>query len=199
MTQTAAAQTFGASLRAVQKWMVLARTGKADALTLTTRGRRPGDGALTAAQTRQIRRLVVSKLPDQLALPCYLWTRAAVRQRIVQRTGVRLALSTVGPYLRTGGLTPQKPARRAYERNEAAITRWLATAEYPAIAAEAKREKGTIYWADEMGVRSDPVSGTSDAPAGQTPVVRATGQRFGCPVISRVTSARTGSAPMAQR
>ena len=187
MTPTAAAVTFGASLRAVQKWMALARTGTPEALTLRTRGRRPGGGALTPAQTRQIRRLVVSKMPDQLALPFYLWTREAVRQLIAQRAGVRLALSTVGQYLRTWGLTPQKPARRAYERNDAAITRWLAT-EYPAIAAEAKREKATIYWADEMGVRSDHVAGTSYAPAGQTPVVRATGQRFGCNVISAITN-----------
>ena len=187
MSQTAAAQTFGASLRAVQKWMALARTGTPDALALKTRGRRPGGGALTATQMRQIRRLVVNKMPDQLALPFYLWTREAVRQLIAQRTGVRVAINTVGQYLRAWGLTPQKPVRRAYERNDAAITRWLAT-EYPAIAAEAKREKATIYWADEMGVRSDHVAGTSYAPAGQTPVVRATGQRFGCNVISAITN-----------
>jgi transposase len=187
MPQTAAAATFGASLRAVQKWVALARTGGRDALTLQRRGRRPGGGALTPAQAARMRRLVVDKMPDQVALPFYLWTREAVAQLIAQRTGVRLALTTVGQYLRRWGLTPQKPVRRAYERNDAAITRWLAT-EYPAIAAQAKREKATIYWADEMGVRSDHVAGTSYAPAGQTPVVRATGQRFGCNLISAITN-----------
>lgn len=39
-----------------------------------------------------------------------------------------------------------------------------------------------------MGVRSDHVAGTSSAPAGQTPVVRATGQRFGCNLISAITN-----------
>ncbi|MCU0649821.1 MAG: IS630 family transposase [Gemmatimonadaceae bacterium] len=187
MTQTAAAIMFGASLRAVQKWMALARTGAPDALTLKRRGRRPGSGALSAAQVRQIRRLVVNKMPDQLALPFYLWTREAVRQLIAQRTGVRLALTTVGQYVRTWGLTPQKPTRRAYERNDAAITRWLAT-EYPAIAAAATRDRATIHWADEMGGRSDHVTGTTDAPVGQPPAVRATGQRFGCTVISAITN-----------
>lgn len=108
-------------------------------------------------------------------------------QLIAARTGVRLALTTVGRYLRAWGLTPQKPVRRAYERNDAAITRWLTT-EYPAVAAQARRERATIYWADEMGVRSDHVTGTSYAPAGETPVVRATGQRFGCNVISAITN-----------
>jgi transposase len=187
MTQTAAAATFGASLRAVQKWVALARTGGPDVLTLKRRGRRLGSGALTPAQAARVRRLVVDKMPDQLALSSYLWTRDAVAQLIAQRAGVRLALATVGQYLRAWGLTPQKPVRRAYERNGAAITRWLAT-EYPAIAAQAKREKATIYWADEMGVRSDHVTGTGYAPAGQTPVVRATGQRLGCNLISAVTN-----------
>ena len=39
-----------------------------------------------------------------------------------------------------------------------------------------------------MGLRSDHVTGTSYAPLGQTPVVRATGQRFGCNMISAITN-----------
>lgn len=39
-----------------------------------------------------------------------------------------------------------------------------------------------------MGLRSDHVAGTSYAPLGQTPVIRATGQRFGCNMISAITN-----------
>src|SRR2546425_3688459 len=39
-----------------------------------------------------------------------------------------------------------------------------------------------------MGLRSDHVTGTSYAPVGQTPVVRATGQRFGCNMLSAITN-----------
>jgi transposase len=77
--------------------------------------------------------------------------------------------------------------RRAYERNDAAIARWL-DEDYPSIVKEAKREKATIYWGDEMGLRSDHISGTCFVPMGQTPVVRATGQRFGCNMISAITN-----------
>ena len=77
--------------------------------------------------------------------------------------------------------------RRAYERNDAAIAAWLAE-QYPLIAKQAKREKAQIYWGDEMGLRSDHVSGKSYAPAGQTPLIRATGQRFGCNMISAITN-----------
>ena len=93
----------------------------------------------------------------------------------------------VGRYLAAWGLSPQKPVRRAYERNDAAIARWLKR-EYPAIARDAKREGATIYWGDEMGLRSDHVTGTSYALVGRTPVVRATGQRFGCSMISAITN-----------
>ncbi|WP_232444827.1 IS630 family transposase [Burkholderia ubonensis] len=84
-------------------------------------------------------------------------------------------------------MSAQKPVRRAYERNDAAIERWL-NEDYPQIAKEAKREQATIYWGDEMGLRSDHVSGRSFALKGQTPIVRATGKRFSCNMISAITN-----------
>jgi hypothetical protein len=76
---------------------------------------------------------------------------------------------------------------RAYERNDAAIARGQRT-DYPAIARDARREKAVNCWGDEMGLGSDHVSGTSYAPLGQTPIIRATGQRFGCNMISAITN-----------
>jgi hypothetical protein len=84
-------------------------------------------------------------------------------------------------------MNPEKPVRRAYERNDAAIAKWLPE-EYPAIARQARRDGATIYWGDEMGLRSDHVRGTSYSPVGQTPVIRASGQRFGCNMISAITN-----------
>ena len=131
--------------------------------------------------------MIVGTLPDQLTRPFYLWTRAAVASLITREYGVAVSLVTVGRYLNTWGLSPQKPVRRAYERNDVAIAKWLSE-EYPAIARQARRDGATIYWGDEMGLRSDHVTGTSYAPVGQTPVVRATGQRFGCHMLSAITN-----------
>jgi transposase len=146
-----------------------------------------GRGRLNAQQAARIRGLVIGKMPEQLKLPFYLWTRAAVAGLIEREYGIRVSLTSVGRYLKAWGMSPQKPMRRAYERNDAAITGWL-NEEYPAIARQARREKAAIYWGDEMGLRSDHVTGTSYAPVGQTPVVRATGQRFGCNMISAITN-----------
>jgi transposase len=187
MSQTEASKVYGASLRAVSKWMALDRTGGLRALKQKPRGRRAGEGRLQPAQSARIRQLIIDSLPDQLKLPFYLWTRAAVVSLIEREYGISVSLTTVGRYLAGWGMSPQKPVRRAYERNDAAIARWLRT-EYPAIARDAKREKAVIYWGDEMGLRSDHVAGTSYAPMGQTPIIRATGQRFGCNMISAITN-----------
>jgi transposase len=187
MKQIEAVAVFGTSLRAVNKWVALDKAGGLRALKPKRRGRRAGEGALNEKQAGRICGLILGKMPDQLKLPFYLWTRAAVAQLIEREFGIAVSLSTVGRYLQAWGLSPQRPVRRAYERNDAAIAAWLKQ-EYPAIAHEAKRERAAIYWGDEMGLRSDHVVGRSYAPFGQTPVVRATGQRFGCSMISAITN-----------
>jgi transposase len=187
MTQTAAARTYGASLRAVSNWVRLDRTGGLRALRLKRRGRRGGGGLLNEKQATRIRALIVGRMPDQLKLPFYLWTRAAVAALIRRLYGLKASLVTIGRYLKAWGLSPQKPVRRAYERQDAALTRWL-TQEYPALARQAKYERAVLYGGDEMGLRSDHVTGRSYAPVGQTPVTRATGQRFGCNMISAITN-----------
>ena len=187
MTQTTAAATFGVSVRAVNAWMAKDKIGGLRALKAQPRGRRTGEGRLRPAQAVRIRQQILDKMPDQLKLGFYLWTRAAVVALIAREYDVTVSLTTVGRYLHAWGLSPQKPVRRAYERNDAAIARWLQT-DYPAIARDAKREGATIYWGDAMGLRSDHVTGTSYAKVGQTPVIRATGQRFGCSMISAITN-----------
>ncbi len=188
LRQTVAATTYGVSLRAVNKWMAIDKVGGLRALKPKRRGRRLGQGGrMRIAHAQRIRSLIVGKLPDQLKLPFYLWTRAAVASLIAREYRIAVSLTTVGRYLRAWGMSPQKPVRRAYERNDAAIAQWLSK-EYPALARQARRDGATIYWGDEMGLRSDHVAGTSYAPLGQTPVIRATGQRFGCNMISAITN-----------
>ena len=151
-------------------------------------GRKAGEKRLlTAPQENAMRRLIVDKTPDQLKLPYALWTRAAVGQLIQERIGVKLAVRTIGLYLKRWGFTPQKPLKKAYEQSPEAVKKWL-DEEYPAIAAAAKAEGAEIHWGDETGLRSDDVRGRSYAPQGQTPVVRVNHKRAGLSVISTVTN-----------
>ena len=86
-----------------------------------------------------------------------------MRELVRRRFRVRLAVRTMGTYLARWGFTAQKPLRRAYEQDPAAVRRWLRR-DYPAIAARAKAEGGTIFWGDETGLRSDDVRGRGYAP-----------------------------------
>jgi transposase len=148
---------------------------------------RPRGGSLLGWQSAQIAKTIVDRCPDQLKMPFYLWTREAVGQLIERKFGVRLSVWTVGRYLARWGFTPQKPMRRAFEKNPEAVHRWL-DEKYPAIRKQAKQEKADIYWGDEMGMRSDHTVGRSYGRRGQTPVILGTGVRFGCNMISAITN-----------
>lgn len=184
--QVAVAKILGVTRQAVGRWVKAYREEGSQALRAQKRGR-PKGGSLLPWQAAQIARTFVDRCPDQLKLPFYLWTREAVAQSIERRFGIRLSLWTVGRYLRRWGFTPQKPVRRAFERDPEAVRRWL-EADYPAIRKQAKREKAEIYWGDEMGLRSDHATGRSYGRRGQTPVIPGTGVRFRCNMISSVTN-----------
>jgi transposase len=152
------------------------------------RGPEPGHGRfLDAGQEAQARDLIRRHTPDELGLPFALWSRPAVRELIWSRFGVRLAVRTMGTYLARWGYTAQKPLRRAYEQDPAAVRRWRRR-DYPAIAARARAEGGAIFWGDETGLRSDDVRGRSYAPRGRTPEVRVNHRRANLGLISAVTN-----------
>ena len=184
--QVEAAKILGVTRQTVGRWVKKFREGGEKALKAKRRGR-PKGGALLPWQAAQIARTVVDHNPEQLRLPFYLWTREAVAQLIKQRFGIRLSIWTVGRYLARWGFTPQKPVRRAYERNPEAVKQWLEK-DYPTMQKQAKREKALIYWGDETGLRSDHAVGRSYSRCGQTPVIPGTGQRFGCNMISAITN-----------
>lgn len=120
-------------------------------------------------EEQQVRQDITDKCPEQLKLAFVLWTRQAVQVLIKQNYSVDLTLQAVGKYLKRWGFSPQKPIRRAYERNDERVRVWLQN-EYLAIASKAKKENAEIHWGDETGLRSDDVNGRSYSPKGKTPV-----------------------------
>jgi len=187
MGVTEAARTFQVSRQSIHNWLNAVEEGGLAALKARQRGPKAGARSLAPHQGASLVRSITAGCPDQLRLPFALWTRDAVLELAERRFGVRLSRSTIGRYLREWGLSPQKPVRRAYERDPLAVRRWL-DEEYPAIRARARREGAEIHWGDEMGLRSDHQAGTSYARKGKTPVVSGTGKRFGCNMISTVTN-----------
>lgn len=187
-TRIEAAAAVGVNRRFVGNWVNAERAQGAQALDGKTRGRRPGEQkALSWNEEKTVRNLVTDKCPDQLKLPFALWTREAVATLIERKTTKRLSLKVVGRYLKSWGMSPQRPMRRATERKDAAVNQWL-NETYPDIAARAKAEKAEIQWADETGVSNQANYGRSYAPVGQTPVIPRPAQRFTQSMISSVTN-----------
>ena len=189
----------GLSYREVAEQVGLSRTGVIDicqrfaaegakGLVSKPRGRRPDEQRLLdAAQEAEVQGLIRRHTPDELGLPFALWSRAAVGLLIARRCGVALAVRTVGKSLARWGFTAQKPLRRAYEQDPAAVRRWLRR-DYPEIAARARRVRGIIFWGDETGLRSDDVRGRGYAPRGRTPEVRVCHKRAGLSLVSAVAN-----------
>jgi transposase len=186
MSITGAARTFGVHRGTASRWYSAYRRQGAPALAAQTRGRRPTP-LLDPQQEARLLEVVRANTPDQSGLPDTLWTREAVADWAAAHLGVRRSRWVWGRWLRAKGFTPQKPARRAYERDPEAVERWLRE-EYPRIQAEAQAEGAEIHWLDEAGVRSDCTSGRGYAPRGQTPLQPLPGKRFGVNYIATVTN-----------
>ena len=187
LSKAEAARVFGVSRTSVHSWIALYQANGEEGLTPKRPGRPKCGGRLKGWQAATIVNIIKDHCPDQLKMPFALWTREAVRDLIHMKFGIRYSLGMVGRLLRRWGFTPQKPVTRAYERNDERIRDWLKR-EYPALRRRAKREKAEIYWEDETGLRSDHLAGRSYSPRGETPVIRSTGNRFGCNIISAVNN-----------
>jgi len=110
-----------------------------------------------------------------------------VQQLILEKLRVELCLTSVGKLLARLDITPQKPLRRAYERDPQAVALWLAET-YPGLKRRAKREGAMIFFLDEAGFQSDPPLGRTYGLKGSTPVVKTSGQRQSINVISAVNA-----------
>jgi transposase len=117
------------SVHTVNKWLALARRRGADALAAT-----PHPGATPKLSGRQRKWLTQQLLKGAQAhgWSTDLWTAPRVQQLIRQRYGVEYHVSYVPTLLKSLGWTRQKPERRARERDEAEIERWV-RADWPRI------------------------------------------------------------------
>jgi hypothetical protein len=73
------------------------------------------------------------------------------------------------------------------ERDEALVQQWLKN-EYPQIKALALKAKAEIYFGDAAHIRSDHHARRTWGRRGETPVVQATGARYGMSLILAVTA-----------
>lgn len=142
---------------------------------------------LTEKQRQQVRRWILGKDPRQYGLDYGLWSRRIVQAMILERMKIDLGLTAVGRLLASLDITPQKPLRRAYQRDPEKVKDWLEK-RYPKLKRLAKKRGAKIFFLDEAGFQSDPTLGRTYGLKGETPVVKTSGQRQSINVISAVNS-----------
>jgi transposase len=115
------AEAVGVSEGAVSQWMTRAREAGPDALR-----RRLAPGAPRRLSIDQLARLpeLLHRGPAAYGFRGELWTRTRIAAIIRLACGVSSHPRHVGRLLKLLRWTPQKPARRARQRDEAAIARW---------------------------------------------------------------------------
>ncbi|MGB3224615.1 MAG: IS630 family transposase [Desulforhopalus sp.] len=177
-------KALGFTRSQIYEWLAKYREGGFDAL----RSRKaPGKNPkLNGNQLQKIYRLVVGVDPRQLKFEFALWTRSMVQELIWRKFRVKMSEVTVGRLLKKLGLSPQRPTRRALQRDELAVFKWMAE-DFPGIRRLAREQNAEIFFGDESSVRSDYHSGTTWAPIGKTPVVKTTGSRHRVNLISAIS------------
>ena len=184
-TPAAVMQSLGLCRTSIYRWLRQYEDAGLDALVEKIAcGPEP---KLTEKQRQQVRRWILGKDPRQYGLDYGLWSRRIVQALIQERMHIQLGLTAVGRLLASLNITPQKPLRRAYERDPAAVKYWLEE-RYPTLKRRAKRAGAQIFFLDEAGFQSDPSLGRTYGLKGQTPEVLTSGQRQHLNVISAVNA-----------
>jgi len=120
VAQAEVARRVGVTRTTVSQWDARLETGGMAALKSRPRGR-PSE--LAEAQRRELMRALTRGALAE-GFPTDLWTLPRVGQLIERRFGRSYSESQVWRILVSLGFSCQRPAGRAFERDEAAIKRW---------------------------------------------------------------------------
>ena len=115
------AEAMGVSEGAVSQWMQRARDGGPETLR-----HRPHPGAARRLSPQQLGRLpdLLDRGADAYGFRGQVWTRGRIAAVIHREFGISYHPVHVGRLLQALRWSPQKPMRRARQRDEAAIACW---------------------------------------------------------------------------
>lgn len=116
------AHRLGVDRRSVRRWKAAHRAHGVSGIAA-----KPAPGRPCALGEKERRRLeaLLLKGAEAAGFPTDLWTCPRVARLIRERFDVDYHVDHVGRLLHALGFSPQKPERRAIERDEAAIQQWV--------------------------------------------------------------------------
>jgi len=182
---SAVMKSYGLCRTSIYPWLRTHKRGGEASLQSHVSTGRPS--TLTQRQKQRVRRWICGKDPRQYGFDFGLWTRRIVADLIEKKFNKVVGVTSVGRLLAELEITPQKPLRRAYERDPVAIAKWTQE-DYPRLRRRAKRRGADIFFIDEAGVRSDAALQRTWGAKGETPTVATSGQRQRVNAISAVNA-----------
>ena len=179
---TVVARILGVRLSSLHRWRRMARRPHGLAAKPVP-GPTPG---LSNYHLRKLERLLLQGAQKH-GWPNQLWTADRVTRLIRERFGIAYHPEHVRKILKQRlGWTSQKPKRKARERNDKEVERWLGD-ELPRILREAWQRRAHVVFLDESGFLLTPSVRRTLAPRGQTPVVDAWDRRDRISALSCLT------------
>jgi transposase len=116
------ARLLGVDRRSVRRWNAAYHQQGASGLAARAVPGRPSK--LSMRQRAQLEAMLLRGAAAN-GFESDLWTCPRVAQIIARRFGIRYHVDHIGRLLRSLGWTPQRPTRRALERDEEGIQRWI--------------------------------------------------------------------------
>ena len=176
------ARILGVGPRSIYRWLELAQQPNGLAA-------KPHPGSAPRLSQEQILQLeqLLRQGPQAHGWSNQLWTTQRIADLIRRKFGVSLHHDHVGRFLRERlRWSPQKPKRRARERDEDAIKHWK-SATFPDILEAAGTRDAHVVFLDESGFMLTPTVRRTWAPQGQTPLLSSWDRRDRLSAISCIT------------
>jgi transposase len=172
-SQAEVARFLGIHVRTVRRWVADYRHHGAAGLAAKPQ---PGPTPKLSPEQERIVLGWFRKSPTEFGFPTELWTAPRVAQLIERTFGVKFHPRYLNAWLTARDITPQKPKRRARERDQDEIDRWI-DEDWPRIQETARKEDAHTVLIDETGVLMAPLVRRSLAPRGETPILKQKGAR----------------------
>src|SRR5262245_46552571 len=177
------ARVLGVNRNSLYRWRQQAKQG-AQALAATPH--RGPSARLSDTQLAKLQRLLL-KGAKAHGWPNELWTAARVAVLIERHFQESFHPDHVRRFLRARlGWTSQKPRKKARERDDDEVERWL-TREFPRLLVATRRRGAYLVFLDESGFQLTPCVRRTLAPRGQTPVLECWDRRDRLSAISSLS------------
>ncbi|WP_029767251.1 IS630 family transposase [Haloglycomyces albus] len=182
-----ATRVFCVSTDSIANWQDRYGQGGWEALRSRRPGRRPGEGTrMTASEEKALLDRLLTHTPDDVGMVGRLWTARTVAVLARELFGAIYTDRGMRTLLTRWGFSLQRPDKRAVEADCESQRVWVEQS-WPLLRQRAKDEGALIFFADQVGVRSDQLYGRTWGHRGHTPVPTQTGNRFGINAMSAIS------------